>query len=59
MADQTWLQCQIPREEWNKLNERRLALKLKWVDVLIPATEQYLKKLENKKVKREEVNSGT
>ena len=59
MADQTWLQCQIPRDEWNSLNERKLALKLKWADISLPATEQYLKKLETKKVKQEEVNSGT
>ena len=33
----TWLQCQIPRTEWDALNERRLKLNLKWADVIIPA----------------------
>jgi len=46
MAETTWLQAQIPRNEWNKLNERRLKLKFKWADILLPATLEYLDKLE-------------
>jgi hypothetical protein len=36
-SDLTWLQCQIPRTEWDALNERRLKLNLKWADVIIPS----------------------
>ena len=53
MAEQTWLQCQIPRDEWNNLNERRLKLNLKRANALFPATKEYLDKLE---AKQKEVN---
>jgi hypothetical protein len=46
MAEMTWLQCQITKDDWNKLNERRLRLGLKWADILLPATLEYLDKLE-------------
>jgi len=46
MADLTWLQAQVPRDEWDNLNKRRLKLKLKWADILLPAVQQYLEALE-------------
>ena len=45
-VDITWLQCQLPRDEWNSLNERRAKLNLKWADIIVPATKEYLTKLE-------------
>ena len=45
-VDITWLQCQLPRQEWNTLNERRLKLNLKWTDIVLPGTKQYLDYLE-------------
>jgi hypothetical protein len=42
----TWLQCTLPKADWDKLNERRLKLGLKWADIVIPGTEAYLAKLE-------------
>jgi hypothetical protein len=42
----TWLQCTIDKEEWEALNARRLALNLKWADLLPPAVKAYLDKLE-------------
>jgi outer membrane biosynthesis protein TonB len=38
----TWLQCQLPRSEWDSLNARRLALKLTWADIIMPGTKKYL-----------------
>jgi hypothetical protein len=46
MAELSWLQCQIPKDEWQKLNERRLKLSLRWADILLPATLEQLEKLE-------------
>ncbi len=48
----TWLQCQVPTEDWNKLNDRRIALELKWADILLPGVEAYLEKLEAKAAKK-------
>ena len=42
----TWLQTQIPRKEWEALNQRRLTLKLRWADIIVPGTKQYLDQLE-------------
>jgi hypothetical protein len=42
----TWLQCQLPRNEWDALNERRQKLNLKWADIIVPATKEYISKLE-------------
>jgi hypothetical protein len=42
MANLTWLQAQVDRDEWDKLNKQRLALKLKWADILLPAAKAYL-----------------
>jgi hypothetical protein len=42
----TWLQCQLPKPDWEALNKRRLALNLKWADILVLATLEYLDKLE-------------
>lgn len=53
-AETQWLQCQIPPDEWNKINERRLKFKLRWVDVLLPATSAYLDKLEAEQPSAEE-----
>ena len=43
---QTWLQAQVPKDEWDKLNKRRQKLGLKWAGVLLPAVQQYLDGLE-------------
>ena len=48
-AKVTWLQCQLSRGEWDTLNERRLKLNLKWADIIVPATREYISKLEGKK----------
>lgn len=45
-VDITWLQCQMPRPDWDNLNARRLALKVAWADVVVPGTKQYLDNLE-------------
>jgi hypothetical protein len=42
----TWLQAQVKKEEWDKINERRLKLNLKWSALILPATEAYLDQLE-------------
>lgn len=42
----TWLQSQIVRSEWDNLNARRLALKVTWADILVPAAKDYIAKLE-------------
>ncbi len=44
----TWLQCQLPKADWQALNERRLKLNLKWADIIVPATVEYIGKLEVK-----------
>jgi hypothetical protein len=44
----TWLQCQIPHSDWDVLNELRTKLGLKWADVIIPATKEYIAKLDGK-----------
>jgi hypothetical protein len=44
----TWLQCQIPRTEWQALNKRRLALNLRWADIIVPGVKDYIAKLEAK-----------
>lgn len=46
MAKTQWLQCTIPMENWQKLNERRLNLGLTWSALLEPAANGYLTKLE-------------
>jgi hypothetical protein len=45
-AEITWLQCQLPRKEWDALNDRRQKLNLKWADIIVPATQEYIGKLE-------------
>jgi hypothetical protein len=45
-AQVTWLQCTLPKTEWDKLNARRLVLGLKWADIVVPAVMEYLPKLE-------------
>ena len=42
----TWLQCQLPKSDWEALNKRRLALNLKWADIIVPATREYIDTLE-------------
>ncbi|MGD1118058.1 MAG: hypothetical protein ABR886_01050 [Dehalococcoidales bacterium] len=42
----TWLQAQVTKADWDKINERRLKLNLKWSDLLLPATNAYLAQLE-------------
>jgi len=46
MAKTQWLQCTIPMEHWQKLNERRLNLGLTWSALLEPAVNEYLDELE-------------
>lgn len=46
MVEQTWLQCTVSKAEWDKINERRLKLGLKWNELLLPATLAYLTQLE-------------
>ena len=46
MADTTWLQCVMPRPDWEKLNERRAKLGLKWSQILPKAVYDALKWLE-------------
>ena len=56
MADKiemTWLQAQLPKSDWEAINERRLKLKLTWLEVLRPATLAYLDKLEAEQPKAE------
>jgi hypothetical protein len=53
----SWLQCQIPKADWDKLNARRQALSLKWAEVVGPGTEARMVALEKaaaKKAKSEE-----
>ena len=42
----TWLQCTLPKADWDKLNERRQKLGLKWGDIIIPGTLAQLDKME-------------
>jgi hypothetical protein len=44
----TWLQTQILRKDWEALNKRRLALNLRWSDIIIPGTRHHLDALEAK-----------
>jgi len=46
MVEMAWLQAQISKDEWDKINKRRLKLNLKWADVLLPATLEHLDGLE-------------
>lgn len=46
MADTTWLQCTMPRPEWEKLNERREKLSIKWAQLIPGAVEAALTRLE-------------
>jgi hypothetical protein len=46
MAKTQWLQCTIPMENWQRLNERRQKLGLTWSAILEPAANEYLTKLE-------------
>jgi hypothetical protein len=48
----TWLQCQLPRSEWDSLNNRRLALKLTWADIIVPGTKKYLDYFEATRAKQ-------
>lgn len=51
MPDTTWLQAVIAREEWDKLNARRAKLNLKWGQILLPAAQLYLDKVESGEIK--------
>jgi hypothetical protein len=42
----TWLQCVIPTSEWDKINERRQKLNLKWNELILPAVLRQLTDLE-------------
>lgn len=44
----TWLQCQLPKSDWEALNKRRVALGARWADILVPAAKEYILKLEAK-----------
>lgn len=46
MAELKWLQGQIPANDWEKLNDRRKKLGLKWPQVLQDACTLYLDKVE-------------
>lgn len=50
----TWLQCTLPKADWDKINERRVKLNLKWGDIVIPGSLAYLDRLEAGKVARAE-----
>lgn len=45
-VERMWLQCQMPRPDWDAWNERRAKLGLKWADLIVPGTLYYLEKLE-------------
>lgn len=49
----TWLQCVMPRPDWDGLNARREKLGLKWSQILPPAAESYLTDVERGKIKVE------
>ena len=42
----TWLQAQVTKADWDKINQRRQKLNLRWSALLLPATEAYLAQLE-------------
>lgn len=42
----SWLQCTLPKADWDAINERRQKLSLKWSDIIIPGTLTQLDKLE-------------
>ena len=42
----TWLQCVIPTSEWDKINQRRQKLNLKWNELILPAVLRQLTDLE-------------
>ncbi len=44
----TWLQAQVTKADWDKINQRRLKLNVKWADLLLPASVAYLDQLEGK-----------
>jgi hypothetical protein len=47
MAEPTaWLQCTVSKAEWDGINQRRLALKLSWKELILPAVLAYLPQLE-------------
>lgn len=41
-SELTWLQAQVPRDEWDKLNARRIELGLKWSQILLPAVKAFM-----------------
>ena len=45
-----WLQATMPKEDWEKLNDRRLKLELKWTELLPIAVERMLDQLEAGKI---------
>jgi hypothetical protein len=45
-AQVTWLQATLPKADWENINVRRLALNLRWGDIVVPAVMEYLPKLE-------------
>lgn len=48
MSELTWLQAQVPRDEWEKLNKRRIELGYKWSDIILPAVKAYMPTLKPK-----------
>lgn len=59
MAETTWLQCVMPRTEWEALNKRRERLGLKWSQILPPAVTRYLNEVEAGKIKVEVLKAAT
>lgn len=47
MEQLTWLQCQVPAEVWERFNERRKKLGLKWAEIILPAVKRHLTELEH------------
>jgi len=47
--EMTWLQCTMPKAEWERLNGRRMALGVKWSAILPGAADKALTALEGKK----------
>jgi len=50
MGDMTWLQAQVPRPDWEKLNKKRLELGYKWSEIILPAVETHMTTLKPKPI---------
>ena len=57
MGKVQWLQATIPAENWQKLNGRRLNLRITWAALLEPDVNEYLDKLEAAKAPVTETTS--